>query len=113
MCSSSAENHRSKLYQNLLDVYPLDTICFLNRGDFNESKGREILERLALKDSLEGIIFGCLKKYFAFSAISALFRFLEHDLSMEFSSKTIKFVIKPSDGTLSLGKTQTYSRKLM
>lgn len=104
MCSSSTENHRSKLYQTLLDVFPLDSLCFMNRSDFNEGKGREVIDRLCLEKTVEGVLFGCSKKYYAFSAISALFYFLEHDLGMSLSSKTIKFIAKPSDGTLSLGK---------
>lgn len=104
MCSSATENHRSKLYQTLLDVFPLDSLCFLNRCNFNEVKGREIIERLALTKSLDSVMFGCAKKYFTFSAVSALFFFLEQELSMTFSSNSIKFVVKPSDGTLSLGK---------
>ena len=106
MCSSATENHRSKLYQTLLDVFPLDSLCFLTRADFNDTKGREVIERLCLPKSLDGIMFGCNKKYYAFSAVSALFYFLEHELNMSFSSRSMKFVVKPSDGTLSLGKNK-------
>lgn len=104
MCSSATENHRSKLYQTLLDVFPLDSLYFLSRGDFNESKGIETIERLCVPKSLEGIMFGCAKKYYAYSAVAALFCFLENGLSMSFSSKSMKFLVKPSDGTLSLGR---------
>lgn len=110
MCSSATENHRSKLYQTLLDVFPLDSLCFLTRSDFNESKGREVIERLCLPKSLDGIMFGCNKKYYAFSAVSALFYFLEHELNMSFTSRSMKFVVKPSDGTLSLGNMRYYSK---
>lgn len=104
MCSSATENYRSKLYQTLLNVFPLDSICFLNRCDFNEGKGREVIERLAFTKSLDSVLFACSKKYYAFSAVSALFFFIEHELSMSFSAKSIKFIVKPSDGTLSLGE---------
>lgn len=108
MCSSSTENHRSKLYQTLLDVFPLDSLCFINRSDFNEGKGREVIERLCLIKNLEGVLFGCSKKYYSLSSVSALFYFLEHDLGMSLLPKTIKFVANPSDGTLSLGKIVYY-----
>ena len=104
MCSSATENHRSKLYQTLLDVFPLECLSFLSRGDFNETKGKEVIERLCVPKSLDGVMFGCAKKYFAFSAVAALFCFLENELSMSFSSKSMKFLMNPSDGTLSLGK---------
>ena len=103
MCSSATENHRSKLYQTLLDVFPLDSLCFLTRADFNELKGREVIERLCLPKALDGVMFGCSKKYYAFSAVSALFYFLENELGMSFASRSMKFLVKPSDGTLSLG----------
>ena len=104
MCSSATENHRSKLYQTLLDVFPLDSLCFLTRADFNEVKGREVIERLCLTKSLDGVLFGFSKKYYAFAAVSALFYFLEHELGMSFASRSMKFLVKPSDGTLSLGR---------
>ncbi len=105
MCSSATENYRSKLYQTLMDVFPLDSLSFLSRGDFNEGKGRETIERLCVPKSLDGIMFGCAKKYYAYSAVAALFCFLEHELSMSFSTKSMKFLVRPSDGTLSLGKS--------
>ena len=95
MCSSATENYRSKLYQTLLDVFPLDSLCFLNRSHFNE--------RLCLPKSLDGVMFGCAKKYYAYSAISALFQFLENEQGMTLASRSMKFIVKPSDGTLSLG----------
>ena len=104
MCSSATENHRSKLYQTLLDVFPLDSLCFLTRSDFNEGKGRDVLERLCIPKLLDGVLFGCTKKYYAYSAVSALFFFLEHELNLSLSSRSLKFTVSPSDGTLSLGK---------
>lgn len=106
MCSSSTENHRSKLYQTLLDVFPLEALAFLSRGDFNEIKGREVIERLCVPKSFDGVMFGCAKKYFSYSAVAALFCFLENELSMSFSSKSMKFLVKSSDGTVSLGKNE-------
>lgn len=106
MCSSATENHRSKLYQTLLDVFPLDSLCFLTRSDFNEGKGRDVLERLCVPKLLDGVLFGCTKKYYAYSAVSALFHFIERELNLSLVSRSLKFVVKPSDGTLSLGNKE-------
>lgn len=95
-----------------MDVFPLDSLCFLNRCHFNEVKGREMIERLALIKSLDSVMFGCAKKYYTFSAVSALFFFLEQELSMNFSSNSINFLVKPSDGTLSLGEFRYLFRYL-
>lgn len=103
ICSSASENHRSKLYETLLDFYELESICFMNRSDFREDHGKRSIERLGLRGDVESISFGFSKKYYALSAASALFHFLEQDMGLLFSSGTIKFQIVPSDGILSLG----------
>ena len=103
MCSSSSENHRSKLYEALLDFYELETICFLHRSDFREEYGKRVIERLGIKSDVESILFGFSKKYYALSAASALFHFLEQDMGLSFSSGTLKFHTVPGDGILSLG----------
>lgn len=103
ICSSASENHRSKLYETLLDCYALDTICFMNRSDFREDCGKRVIERLGLRSDVDSILFGFSKKYFALSATSALFHFLEQDMGLSFSVGTLRFQTVPSDGILSLG----------
>lgn len=103
MGGSVAENARSKLYQTLLDVFPAETLCFLSRSAYNETDGMETIRRLAMPKLLDGILFGCMKKYYAFLAVSALFSFVERDVGVVLTPHTLMFSVKPGDGALSLG----------
>lgn len=103
MCSSTSENSRSKLYHTLLEIIPIESVHFMSRNEFNEIKGKETIERLCTKKQMESVLFGCAKKYFAFASISAMFAFVELELSVNFSENSLKFAIKSFDGILSIG----------
>ena len=104
LADASVQNQKSKVYQVISSVFPEDALYFANRSVFNEDQGLKCVKRLALKSSIESVVFGSCKKYFAYSAVSALFSFLEQELSLEFPQNTIKFSTSCTDGSISVGK---------
>lgn len=82
----------------------------MNRSDFNEDKGLKYIQTLGTEKCLQSVLFACDKKYYAFSATSALFSYLEQQVSVTFHRKSILFETKSIQGPVFIGIPCQYSK---
>ena len=86
-----------------MDTFPLDSLVFMNRSDFNEDRGLRYLQTLGTEKCLPSAVYACDKKYYALSSVSALFSYMEQQLSVAFHSKSILFQTKFIKGPVFIG----------
>ncbi len=89
-----------------MDAFPLDTLVFMNRSDFNEDRGVRYIQSLGTEKCLSSVIYACDKKYYAFSSVSALFSYMEQQLSVTFHAHSIPFQTKSLEGPVFIGNWQ-------
>jgi DNA mismatch repair protein MSH4 len=93
----------SKLFQSIgpyldrnAEVVPTPRIYF------NEQNGLEVLQKYAIKtpEHQAALISGVFKKFFASTAISALFHYIESAQKFTFTPGTVRFRTQSMDGTM-------------
>ncbi|KAJ3315155.1 MutS protein msh4 [Boothiomyces sp. JEL0838] len=98
--SKSCINPPTLLYQAITNqvepnIYPAE------RNWFNQENGLETLKQYSIKE----INFSINEKYFALSAISALFKYIENTQNLLFKNHSVKFNYESIDGTMFIDST--------
>jgi DNA mismatch repair ATPase MutS len=89
----------------LEEFYQHDVLWPLPRSEFNETEGYATTLRLATPASLTRVQTACRKKYYAYSAIAALFAYIERDVGVELAQASLNFRVVDCDTMTLIGNT--------
>ncbi|KAH9036606.1 muts domain V-domain-containing protein [Lactarius pseudohatsudake] len=99
--SRNKPNSTSLLVQRLCDEFPGVPVEPVLRKFWNEDAGLEFLSQLCVQDEERAaMILAVSRKYYALSAASALFKYTEIKLNMQFANGSLRIRYIPVDGTM-------------
>ncbi|GAA5984307.1 hypothetical protein JCM10908_006137 [Rhodotorula pacifica] len=116
--TGAADPQVAMLVKALQANFPDATFVPVMRKYWNEQaslpRGYEYLTRLIVhSDDRPGILTSCREQYYALSAASALFHWLEHAQGLAFAPRTLRITYEPPEGTCLIDRESARNLELV
>ena len=89
---------RAKVFKVVNENFESITKTTVQRHYFNESKGLNYIEKLAIKEN-SSVVMNLRSKYYCLAACGALIKYIEHSQKVIYAPNSLKVVFKGSDQT--------------
>lgn len=90
--------NRAKVFNVVNENFESIIKTTVQRHYFNESKGLDLIEHLAIKEN-SSVVMNLRSKYYCLAACGALIKYIEHSQKLAYAPQSLKVVFKGSDQT--------------